>query len=353
MLESALQILKMTGEGAVLVQKGRAVFANAVAKAALGADCVGKRVSELFGETVSGSQSSDFLAQIRLQERPYLLRVTHSGGEQVFFLRPQEELPAVLNQPFLYALRSSLMNTELAAEHLRGEAEKLRNELLLEKLSVVTRSQFQILRMINNASLVLSLAEGDAVCAPQVFDLSALCEELAAGASALVPQLRFPCNCGKRVLLRADPRLVKDLLINLLSNAVRHGKGCSRVSLSLLEGEKSVVLAVDDDGCGIPAEELPLVFDRYRHGFELSQMGAGPGLGLTAARLIAQLHGGALLLESREGRGTTLRVSLRREDRQTLRAPEAGEAPLCTPKELLTGFADCLPPCRFRGQLMD
>ena len=342
MLDSALQILKMTGEGAVLVQKGRAVFANAVAKAALGADCVGKRVSELFGETVSGSQSSDFLAQIRLQERPYLLRVTHSGGEQVFFLRPQEELPAVLNQPFLYALRSSLMNTELAAEHLRGEAEKLRNELLLEKLSVVTRSQFQILRMINNASLVLSLAEGDA-----------LCEELDAGASALVPQLRFPCNCGKRVLLRADPRLVKDLLINLLSNAVRHGKGCSRVSLSLLEGEKSVVLAVDDDGCGIPAEELPLVFDRYRHGFELSQMGAGPGLGLTAARLIAQLHGGALLLESREGRGTTLRVSLRREDRQTLRAPEAGEAPLCTPKELLTGFADCLPPCRFRGQLMD
>jgi signal transduction histidine kinase len=344
-------LLAMTNEAAVLVQGGRAIYANAAAREILGEDCVGKRVTALFGDLVAGVQASSFLAQIRLRERPCLLRISRLGQDQVFFLRPQEELPAVLNQPFLYALRSSLMNMELAAEHLRGEAEKLQNELLLEKLSVVTRSQFQILRMINNASLVLSLAEGDAVCAPQVFDLSALCEELAAGAGALVPQLRFPCNCGKRVLLRADPRLVKDLLINLLSNAVRHGKGCSRVSLSLLEGEKSVVLAVDDDGCGIPPEELPRVLDRYRHGFRLDQMNAGPGLGLTAVRLAAQAHGGALLLESRADQGTTVRVSLQRGEQELLRAPE--EAPTLETRELLTGLADCLPADCFREQYLD
>ena len=71
MLESALQILKMTGEGAVLVQRGRVAFANSDARSALGADCVGRRASELFGEVVSGVQSPFFLAQIRLGAKTY------------------------------------------------------------------------------------------------------------------------------------------------------------------------------------------------------------------------------------------------------------------------------------------
>ncbi len=353
MPDSSLQLLQMAGEGAVLVRRGRVVFANADARAALGANCVGKRVAELFGEEVSGGQSRAFLAQICLGNHPYLLRVAQLEGEQIFFLRPQEKLPAVLNQPFLYALRSTLMNMTLASEKLREEAERLQNSLLLEKLSAVTRSQFQIRRMINNASLILSLAEGSAVCAPQVFSLGALCASVVEAAGALLPQIRFSCSCSGELPIRADPRLVKELLINLLSNAVRHAKGCTRVSVSLLEARQSVVLAVDDDGCGIPAEELPLVFDRYRHSFELSRMGEGPGLGLTAVRLIAQLHGGTLLLESREGRGTTLRVSLHRDTTEQLRAPQDEDAPLCQTRDLLTGFADSLPLRCFREQYLD
>ena len=76
------------------------------------------------------------------------------------------------------------------------------------------------------------------------------------------------------------------------------------------------------------------------------------GLGLTAARLIAQLHGGTLLLESRQGRGTTLRVSLSREARAApLHAPEA--APLCETEDLLAGLADCLPEDCFSERYLD
>jgi signal transduction histidine kinase len=352
MLESALQILKMTGEGAVLVQKGRAVLANAVAKAALGADCMGKRVSELFGETVSGSQSSDFLAQIRLQERPYLLRVTHSGGEQVFFLRPQEELPAVLNQPFLYALRSSLMNMGMAADQLRTQAEETGCQALLESLRGITRSQYQILRQLNNAALVLDLSRDRTAPESRVFGLRALCTSILDAAAAVTPGLRFVNRCGSGVLIRGDRQLITAMLMNLLSNAIRHAKNATRISVSLLESPRSVVLAVDDDGCGIPPEELSRVFDRYRHDFSLSQMSAGPGLGLTAARMIAQLHGGTLLLESRQGHGTTLRVSLSRDGQNaSLHAPE--DAPCCKTEDLLTGLADCLPPDCFSERYLD
>ena len=352
MLESTVKILTLTSEAAVLAHGGRAVYANSPARAALGKDCVGKRVAELFGSEVTGAQAAAFLAQIRLGGRPYLVHATRLEEDQLFLLRPQENVPAVLNQPFLYALRSALMNMKLASDRLRAGAEDLGSAGLLESLRPLTRSQYQILRILNNASLILSVSDGGAVFTPRVFNLSKLCASILEAVEKLVPDIRFQGQLGNDVTLSADPELMKALVMNLLSNAIRHGQGCSRISLSLLESERSVVLAVDDDGCGIPPEELPRVFDRYRHDYRLSQMSAGPGLGLTAARLIAQLHGGTLLLESRQGRGTTLRVSLSREARAApLHAPEA--APLCEPEDLLAGLADCLPEDCFSERYLD
>lgn len=167
----------------------------------------------------------------------------------------------------------------------------------------------------------------------------------------MLPEISFPNRCGAGILVHADPRLIKILLLNLLSNAVRHGEGRRRVSLSLLETGQNLVLGVDDDGCGIREEDLPRVFDRYRYSFRLDQMNAGPGLGLTAVRMIAQRHGGSLLLESRVGKGTTVRVSLQRPKPEQLRSPDADV--LLQGRELLTGLADCLPACCFGERWLD
>lgn len=352
-MDSAVKLLAMSGEAAVLIKGARVSYANPAARAVLGGDCAGKQVRELFGEVVAGTQASSFLAQVALHGRPFLLRVSSLDREQIIFLRPQEELPAVMNQAFLYAVRNSMMNQELAAGRLRDRAEALGDPALLEGLRTITRSQFQLRRMIDNASLILGAAEGLAAPSLQSFDLNALCASLMDGAEGLFPSLRFSFRSPGAVPVQADPGILKTLLLNLLSNAIRHGRGCTQISLSLLSAGRTVVLAVDDDGCGIAPEELPLVFDRYRHSFDLQQMGQGAGLGLTAARLAAQMHGGALLLESRPGKGTTLRVSLRREGGTGLYAPDAGEEVYCRSADLLTGLADCLPAACFREQYLD
>ena len=351
MPDTEKQLLSMTGEAAVLVQRGRATFANAEAREILGQDCVGKRVAALFGETISGVQASSFLAQVRLREQPYLVRISRLDQEQVFFLRPQEDAPAVMNQPFLSSLRSSLMTVELAADRMRDLAEEAGSAPLLENLRSLTRSQYQIRRLLDNASLILEQSQGGIVCAARTFDLSRLCSSALEALRGMLPGISFPDRCGEGILVHADPRLIKILLLNLLSNAVRHGEGCSRISLSLLQTGQNVVLGVDDDGCGIREEELPRVFDRYRYAFRLDQMNAGPGLGLTAVRMIAQIHGGSLLLESRAGQGTTVRVSLPRPKPEQLRVPE--EDALFAGRELLTGLADCLPAGCFGEKWLD
>ena len=345
------KLLGMTEEAAVLSRGALAVYANAAARALLGQDCVGKRIDELFGELVNGVQAPDFLAQIQVNGRPWQLRIGRLGRERVFFLHEWEALPALLNQPFLYALRSNLMNLALAADSLRARAEERADGTVLESLSAVTRSLFRIQRLSNNASLILGYSRGETAPMPRGFDLSALCASLLEAVSAAQPALQFVGRFPDRALIDADPLLIKELLLNLLSNAMRHAEGCSRITLSLLESRENLVLAVDDDGCGIPGEELPRVFDRYRHGFSLDQMGAGAGLGLTAARIVSQLHGGALLLESRPGQGTTVRVSLRRGDAARLRVPEA--EPEWDSRELHTGLADCLPDACFDHRFMD
>ena len=163
------------------------------------------------------------------------------------------------------------------------------------------------------------------------------------------PDRHFSRDIPEHVRLNADARLVRQLLFNLLSNCLRHS-GAKLIQTRLSETAESVILSVSDNGCGIPAEELSTVFERYRCRKAPQEIGSGTGLGLTAARGVAYLHGGTLLLESRTDQGTSVRASLsKRTEAGTLGTGEE----LCSMRELLTGLADCLPARYFEEKYLD
>ncbi|MEI3085316.1 MAG: ATP-binding protein [Oscillospiraceae bacterium] len=127
-----------------------------------------------------------------------------------------------------------------------------------------------------------------------------------------------------------DPALAENLVLNLISNSLTHAAGCPSACVSCIAS--GFVISVNDDGCGIAPDKLHFVFDRYRHGFGISDIDHGAGLGLTAALAIANLHGGTLLLESREGSGTTVRASFSRN-------PVPHAAALCRAGGIGAGYA--------------
>lgn len=113
-----------------------------------------------------------------------------------------------------------------------------------------------------------------------------------------------------------DEASLERVLDNLLGNAVKYSPRGGSIDVWLSEEspgpEGWVRLRVQDQGMGIPAEDLPHIFERFRRGRNVAPVISGSGVGLASAHRLVELHGGTLTVESEEGKGSTFTVRLPR-----------------------------------------
>jgi signal transduction histidine kinase len=104
------------------------------------------------------------------------------------------------------------------------------------------------------------------------------------------------------------------VLGNLLSNAIKFSPdgGLIRIRVSETRSPAGVVaeIVVEDEGIGIPSDDLPRIFDRFRRGSNVVRRIAGTGLGLAGVRQMVELHGGSISVKSQEGMGSTFTLSI-------------------------------------------
>ena len=109
----------------------------------------------------------------------------------------------------------------------------------------------------------------------------------------------------------ADKSKLRQVIYNLLDNAVKYTQEGGQIVLSVQRNGRDAVLTVSDDGPGIKAEYLPHIFERfYRVDKARSRDSGGTGLGLSIVRQIVTLHGGTIRVESEEGKGSRFIVEL-------------------------------------------
>jgi signal transduction histidine kinase len=108
------------------------------------------------------------------------------------------------------------------------------------------------------------------------------------------------------LIAEIDPARIRSVIGNLLSNALRHTPPGGSIKVDLRPSNGQAVVAVTDDGAGIPPELLPHVFERFVKGAS----SPGSGLGLAIAQDIVRAHGGQLTIESKPGSGTRATVTL-------------------------------------------
>ena len=111
--------------------------------------------------------------------------------------------------------------------------------------------------------------------------------------------------------IRADEHRLQEVIYNLLDNAVKYSQPEGKIVLKAERGGDHVRIAVTDEGVGIPARDVPRIFERfYRADKARSRQVGGTGLGLSIVKHIAQLHGGSVEAASELGLGTTIAVLL-------------------------------------------
>ncbi len=155
---------------------------------------------------------------------------------------------------------------------------------------------------------------------PEPVDLDALMERNAELFAAEHGDHRFrwtPTPPGSA--LRADPDALDRMLKNLLSNAVKYSPRGGQVCISASPAPDQpgmIEVAVEDDGVGIPAEQLPRIFDKYvRVPHPETAAARGLGLGLSLVKALAEAHGGSVEVESLPGKGSRFRLLLPGSDR--------------------------------------
>jgi len=113
------------------------------------------------------------------------------------------------------------------------------------------------------------------------------------------------------ISVKADHDRIKQVLMNLLENAVRYSKESGTVTISVREQDHLVSVAVSDTGPGIKREDIPRVFDKFFRSKTARKItNKGTGLGLTIAKNIVEAHGGKIWVQSREGHGSTFTFTL-------------------------------------------
>ncbi|MGZ4431249.1 MAG: sensor histidine kinase, partial [Gaiellales bacterium] len=128
-------------------------------------------------------------------------------------------------------------------------------------------------------------------------------------ARSLAPEVRVLLRLNDQATVVGDRDKLHQLVRNLLDNALRHTPPDGEVRLELRRVDGTAEVIVADTGRGITAAQLPHVFERRYQGAPEERSG-GAGLGLSIALEIARAHGGSIAVDSREGHGTSVRVTL-------------------------------------------
>lgn len=207
-----------------------------------------------------------------------------------------------------HEIRNPLNSLSLNMQMLEEEIAEPRQRNAQQRLLSITRSELGRLERL--VSDFLAYARPRALrreVLPARELLEAVREVLAAQLAANGVELEI-VDESRGAHVQVDPELMRQLLLNLVQNAIAATDGTGRpprIELSVRRHGLVVELAVSDNGVGIPAEERERVFEIF-----YSTRKGGTGLGLAIVRRIATAHGGTVTLESEAGLGTTFRVEL-------------------------------------------
>jgi signal transduction histidine kinase len=196
-----------------------------------------------------------------------------------------------------------------------------------EMLHTIKDNSQRILDLVNNILDVSRLEDGRLNIIPQIMGVQPAVTKAVAVVKPLAKKKRIWIRIDApeaMIYVHGDPKRVGQILVNLLNNAVKYTPDTGSVTVVVRKNEATnvVEIRVSDNGIGIPADQLPYIFDRFsRIERPEIQHTVGTGLGLSIAKGLVEAHGGKIWVESEEGRGTRFTFTLPVADQLPVKLP--------------------------------
>ena len=261
-------------------------------------------------------------AQITSRNLSERLPVVHTGDELERLATDLNRMIARLEESFLqinrfsadasHELRTPLTVLQGELESIARSGQHLPVEIRDTVGSALEETQ-RLTKIVENLLAISRLEAGEARKQPERLDFAELARSTADQMRLLAEEkhIHFKCDGADPVEVDADPLRLKQVVVNLLDNAIKYTPEGGRVSISVMRRDRRAVLEVGDSGIGISSVDLPHIFDRfYRADKARSRQMGGTGLGLSIVRSICLAHGGQVTVNSTEGRGSLFRVEL-------------------------------------------
>jgi signal transduction histidine kinase len=257
------------------------------------------------GQFIVRKRAEDDLATLLVQEQQ-----ARREAEQAN--RAKDEFVAMISHELRTPLNAILGWSSILGNAATKEATRTR---AVEAIERGARAQAQLIEDLIDISrmargtLLITCAQVDAAATARSAIEMLLLSAQERGVSLHADDLDQP------VTVWADRARLQQIVLNLVSNAIKFTPNGGTVTIALRERDAAVDLVVRDTGIGIRPEFLPHLFERFRQGDVAGRGGQrGLGLGLAIVRHLAQAHGGAVAVESEgEGRGSAFTVTLPRD----------------------------------------
>jgi signal transduction histidine kinase len=190
----------------------------------------------------------------------------------------------------------------------------LQTEMIAESARTINSEATRLAQFINDFLDLARLESGRARIAYQAVDMGFVVRD--------VVQLMQPraaecdltltgCILEDVPRVKGDPARLKQILLNLIGNAIKYNRPGGRVQVNVDRRNDHVLVQVQDTGKGISPESLPHVFDKFYRVPDAEGWAQGTGLGLSIVKQLVEVHGGKIEIESQVGVGTTVSILLR------------------------------------------
>jgi len=214
-----------------------------------------------------------------------------------------------------HELRTPLASIKGFTETILGE--KAMDEKNRQEFLQIIKEDTERLTLLINRLLNLSRIEvGKIKLKKQKIDLIEETREVISsyGSQARIKNLVLESNLpGELHPVYADPEYIKEVLIQLLENAIKFTEEYGKVAVSVMDQSSQVEVSVSDTGVGIPKGDLPHIFEKFYKVERLAEEISGLGIGLPLVKSIIEAHGGKVEVESEVGKGSKFSFTLPKE----------------------------------------